>query len=448
MKGLDDTIVAPATPPGYGAVALVRLSGKDAIEVAAKVVSDPDRLLRARARLLFQTEIVAGKGSILDYPLCAVYRRPRSYTGENSVEFFLHGSPYIVSKTVELCCSAGARLADPGEFTLRAFLNGKLDLAQAEAVADLVAASGEYSHKAALHQREGMLSRRIRALKERLLEVCSLVELEIDFTDQDLPVVNRERTRKELQECLKQLRGLADSFDRGRLAREGARVVIAGAPNVGKSTLYNMLLGEDRAIVHSRPGTTRDVLEAVTVWDGWTVRLVDSAGMADDFRGPDREAVSRAAAAARSADVVLWVLDLSAAYPVLPPEDLREAAVIVGNKVDLVESKADSVSVDRRVCALRGEGVEELKSLVLGKLLTNKPGSISEGVLTRQRHYDSVRRAILSLENAVRVLEADLGDDLLAEDLRDAVKILGEVIGEVAPDDILNRIFADFCIGK
>jgi tRNA modification GTPase len=448
MHHLDDTIVAPATPPGYGAVAMVRLSGENAVEVAAKIVRRPNALLKAPPRRMFLTEILTDDGSILDRPLCVVYRKPRSYTGENSVEFFLHGSPYIVSKTIELCCQVGARTAEPGEFTLRAFLNGRMDLAQAEAVADLVSASGEYAHRAAALQREGALSKRIRSLRDRLLDLCSLVELEIDFTDQEVPVVDRERTLSELKECLKQLQGLADSFDRGRLAREGARVVIAGAPNVGKSTLYNKLLGMERAIVHAAPGTTRDVIEARAEWSGWTIRLVDSAGLADDFRGPDREAVSRAKTAVRAADAVIWVVDLSADSPVFPPQELKESAVVAGNKMDLVGSEGEDPSLDLRLSALQGEGIDELKSLVLKKLLSNKPGSIAEGVLTRQRHFDAVKRAILSVENAVRVLEADLGDELLAEDLRDTVRMLGEVIGEVTPDDILNKIFADFCIGK
>lgn len=445
----EDTIVALTTPRGRGAIAMVRISGDRAIDVAAHLVKDPQRLRRQKTHQLHLVDLLLEDGSLLDRPLCAVFCAPHSYTGEDVVEFFLHGGTYIAAKVIELCCQKGARVARPGEFTLRAFLHGRLDLAQAEAVADLVAAEGAAAHRTAIEQRQGALSRRIRDLRHRLIEIYSLVELDIDFSDQDLPVINRNQTLLLLREVEGDLRRLEASFIRGRLAREGAAVAIAGAPNVGKSTLFNALLEEDRAIVHETPGTTRDAVEGLVEWEGLTIRLIDTAGQADRFTGPDQEAVLRARRAAEAADITLWLLDLSDPHPQLPPADLAGRTIVIGNKVDLVKDEEPRFNIEYlRISALKGTGLTEVKQAILLKLSPKSETEIGEGILTRERHLDAVRRGLKSIGDAKHILQENLGEELLAADLRDAVNHLGEIIGEITPDDVLNRIFSEFCIGK
>lgn len=445
----SDTIVALATPKGSGAIAIVRLSGEEAIAIAANVVQHGEKLRRQKSHSLHLVDLLLEDGSLLDRVLCAVYRSPASYTGEDSVEFFLHGGTYIAAKTIERCCQSGAQIAEPGEFTLRAFLNGRMDLAQAEAVADLVAAKSALSHRAAMLQRGGALSGRIRLMRDELLTICAMVELEIDFSDQDVPVLDRESVQDALAKIWKDLKSLEESFKRGRLAREGATVAIAGAPNVGKSSLFNALLGEDRAIVDETPGTTRDAVEAVVDWQGLSVRLVDTAGQTELFAGADAKAVQRSRHATREADLVLWVLDLSNPRSGEPPGTLGgDRTVIVGNKVDIADRSYDISSYDLRTCATSGLGVEAVKQAIFNRLAGFETIQLDEGVLTRERHLVALRKGLESLEKGRAVLRDGLGEELLSLDLREAVDHLGEIIGEIVPEDVLNRIFADFCIGK
>lgn len=445
----NDTIVALATPKGKGAIAIVRLSGEEAILVASRAVDKPDALLQQESHRLNLVNVVAEDGRVLDRALCAIYRKPHSYTGENVVEFFLHGSPYIVAKTIDTCCHNGARSAQAGEFTLRAYLNGKMDLVQAEAVADLVASAGRRAHETAILQREGALSSRIRMIRDTVLKICGLVELDIDFTDQDLPVFDKTEVLDGIDDILRNLHDLEASFTRGRMAREGVTVVIAGAPNVGKSTLFNRLIGEDRAIVHETPGTTRDAVEAVVEWSGLTVKLIDTAGQADRFLGPDEEAVQRARLTSKTADLVLWLNDLTDVSPEFPPDELKDRVIVLGNKSDLVESEERFVNICNIVIsALQGMGIEDIRKSVVNRFVTKTDGMPQEGVLTRERHYEAVKRAVKKLNHLRESQKKAWRQDLLAFDLREIANILGEIVGEVAPDDVLNRIFADFCIGK
>lgn len=444
-----DTIVALATPRGRGALAIVRLSGQQAIEIAAALVRHPQRLQEQESHRLHLVEISSSDGSVLDRPMCALYRAPHSYTGENVVEFFLHGSPFIIARTMERCCQLGARLAQPGEFTQRAFLNGRMDLAQAEAVADLIAATSQRAHRAAIAQREGALSRRIAHIREKLLEICSLVELQIDFTDQEVPLLDPVQMRAILDQAILDLTQLEASFERGRLLREGAVVAIAGAPNVGKSTLFNALLGEDRAIVDAMPGTTRDAVEGLVEWQGLTIRLLDTAGQGIHNLSPDQQAAERARRSVRGADVVLWTLDLAAEGNILmPPEELGAHVILIGNKVDLIAKDSRILANCVKVSALLGTGIEEVKAIVIERLLPEGKGLPGEPVLTNERHREAVRKGLAALGNAQNVLGGDRGAELLAADLREAIAHLGEIIGTVTPEDVLNRIFADFCVGK
>lgn len=446
----NDTIVAQATPRGLGAIAMVRLSGEKALDIAAAMVRAKTPPHDWESHQVHLVEITQRDGSPLDQALCVIYRQPHSYTGEDVVEFFLHGSPYIAAKTIERCCELGARNAGPGEFTQRAFLNGRMDLAQAEAVADLIAASSEAAHRTAISQREGTLSRRIRDIRDRLLEMCSLAELDIDFSDQDVRVIQPDKDLARLDEIEKDLKNLEGSFKRGRLQREGATVAIAGAPNVGKSTLFNALLGEEKAIVDESPGTTRDAVEGLVEWGGLAIRLMDTAGQAEHFLGPDRQAVDRARKESRAADVVLWVLDISRAEEQeLPREEISERVIVIGNKADLIKPGSGQFSSNLQVSALHGIGLDELKSMVLKKLLPEgSTAALTDGILTRARHLEEVQKALGSLCDARHVAAENRGVELLAEDLRGALRCLDEIVGEVTTDDVLNRIFADFCIGK
>lgn len=451
-----ETIAAVATPRGGGAIAIVRLSGDDAVRIASELVMDSRKLREQKSHHLRRAQLLQEDGSPLDDALCAVYRTPRSYTGENMVEFFLHASPFIVSKTLERCCAAGARMAKPGEFTMRAFLNGKMDLAQAEAVADLIASSSELAHRAAIRQRGGALSNMITGIREQLVEILSRVELEIDFTDQDIDQSGRMPIHERLLSAIASLEKLAESFQHGRLYRDGAIVVIAGPPNVGKSTLFNALLNEERAIVHESPGTTRDAIEASVEWDGLAVRLLDTAGQAEGFSDVDAQAVARAQKLSQTADLVLWTVNAAQPQWMEPPAEITAEIVRVGNKSDLLSEEQQIPEGLLRVSALRRIGLETLRRTAVEKLLPPvqgfSRGSVSgphpvtdEAVLTRERHYEAIRRALVCLERALKVEDRV---ELFAFELHEAIDSLCELIGEVTCDDVLNRIFADFCIGK
>ncbi len=444
-----DTIVAQATPKGVGAISIVRLSGRNAVNIAAGICKNKRAVDAAEPKRLLFVELQKSDGTLLDNALCVIYRSPKSYTGEDSVEFFLHGSPHIVSLTIERCCQNGARTAEPGEFTKRAFLNGRIDLAQAEGIADLIASTGELSHRAAILQREGALSKRIEKIRNRLTEMCGLIELEIDFIEQNLPVIDREEVQASLNTIKDDLTMLEHSIIRGRLAREGATVVIAGAPNVGKSTLFNMLTGEERAIVHETPGTTRDAVEAIIDWDGLTIRLIDTAGQSADFSGPDVTAVEKARHAVKSSDIVLWVIDLHEAHSQLPSEDIAGKSLIIGNKADLLGDGEEQLKNDCiTVSALKVIGLEKIKSAVLERLLPEGTENITDGVITRDRHLDCVRIGREAIDRSLGVIDRGEGEELIAADLREAVDALGEIIGEVTNEDVIRRIFSDFCIGK
>jgi tRNA modification GTPase len=324
-----------------------------------------------------------------------------------------------------------------------------MDLAQAEAVADLISAESTASHRVAISQRKGALSLRIRQLRDAMTDVCALIECGIDFSDQDLPVVEENVLFERLAAIEKELTELKASFARGKLAREGASVVIAGAPNVGKSTLFNALLKEERAIVHEQPGTTRDAIESCLEWGGVSIRLIDTAGQADDFGGPDEAAVERAQVVSESADLVLWVVDLSSSVQVPPPETLIQRSLIIGNKADLINDEpASHVAAVLPVSALKLQGLNRVQEAVLERLLPEDGLEFGEAVLTRERHFEAVGKALESVIAGRQVIQKGHGHELLAADLQDALNDLGEIIGQIATDDILNRIFADFCVGK
>ncbi|MCX6640592.1 MAG: tRNA uridine-5-carboxymethylaminomethyl(34) synthesis GTPase MnmE [bacterium] len=446
MNRNEDTIVALATPQGRGALAIIRLSGDDAIAIAARLTDAPEQFKAKKPRQIFLTNLIDHDGAILDRVQCIYYLQPHSYTGENAVEIFLHGSPFIVDQAIRNSLRCGARIAEPGEYTLRAFLNGKLDLAQAEAVADLIAASSQAAHRAAIAVHEGALSRRVSAIRKQMVEIRSLLELQIDFSDQELPVIDEEAVKRKIDSIIQELQAMESAYRQGRLARDGASVVISGKPNVGKSTLFNALLKEDRAIVHERPGTTRDTVEGFVEWEGLSIRLIDTAGQDDDYDGPDQLAVARARTVAAVADVVIWVEDATA-----PKETqntpAKERAIIVVNKTDLIDNKEIRNNY-LSISAQKGFGLPELQKQVIERLGYEKDILFEDGIITRQRHVQAVTRAIDILEGAIERIGIKMREELLAADLKAASDVLGEIMGDVSTDEILDHIFSEFCIGK
>ncbi len=451
---MSKTIAAVATPPGRGGVGIVRVSGPDAETTLRALVSDwPTDHPSHKLRLC---DVAAPDGAPIDRALCVVYRAPASFTGEEVVEVQCHGGPVVLRKALDACIAAGCRVARPGEFTERAFLNGKLDLTQAEAVADLVNATTETAHALALEHLDGSLGAAIRAGLQKLTEAMVLVEAAIDFSHEEhVYQIQREEIRGRLVPLLGELRALRDRFDSGRRRREGVRVVVLGPPNAGKSTLFNLLVEDERAIVTDIAGTTRDWLEEELVLDGVRVRLVDTAGLRRASDAVETIGIERSRTLGARADVALFVLDRTQE---LDPEARTELAaqaergrplLVCRNKADI---DGDSLLPDELsgevfdTSFATGDGVRELVARLtdLAHELT-----AAEGVLiSRARHLEAVVTAIDALERTLEGLDAEAEHELLALDLRDALDALGTIVGHVSTDDILAKIFGEFCVGK
>ncbi len=456
---LQDTIVAVATPPGEGAIGVVRLSGPKAVAIA-------DALFRGK-RLADQPSHTLHYGTlregdrIVDEVVVSLFRAPRSYTGEDVVEFSCHGSPWILQRVVELCVAQGARLARPGEFTLRAFLNGRMDLSQAEAVADLIAAQSEQAHDLAMKQMRGGFSKQIRALREELIHFASLIELELDFGEEDVEFADR----RQLLELVARIRGLVqrlmDSFRLGNAIRRGVPTVLAGRPNAGKSTLLNALLREERAIVSDIAGTTRDTIEEVHNIRGIAFRLIDTAGIREARDQIEAIGVQKTLEKIRQSNVLVYVFDassLSANEVAADVERLHADGleiVAVMNKTDLVPGRRPDdfatplLPADRivPVSAKAGTGIDQLEDKLFA-LVTGGRLRLEDTVVTNARHYEALRRTDEALAAVERGMAEGIPSDLVALDIRQAIMHLGEITGEVTVDDLLDNIFSNFCIGK
>jgi len=463
MKYLEDTIVAISTAIGEAAISVIRISGKDAIKVADRVFVGKRKLADVKTHTAHYGKIVDKNGDVVDYVVATVFKAPNSYTGEDTVEISCHGGILVTRKVLETVLEAGARLAQPGEFTKRAFLNGKIDLSQAEAVADLIRSATELAYQSSLSQLEGALSRKIRKMREDLINLCSLVELELDFADEDLEFVDKAQLAEKIRDVIGEIDELIETFRFGKIYREGIKVVIAGKPNAGKSSLLNALLNENRAIVSEIPGTTRDVIEESLNIEGVLFRIVDTAGLRETFDIVEREGVRRTEEQLKKADMILLVIDST---DEINEEDVRiyhrvlnfavdesKRCIIVFNKVDLLDGKRPNmkIMVDFPVVyisALTGFGLEKLKKLMVEQSFLGMTRTESSVVVTNVRHRDALLRAKQSLIYALRSLEQGMSGDLVAVDLRAGLNHLGEIIGEVTTDDILNNIFSKFCIGK
>ena len=449
-----DTVVAISTPRGEGGIGIVRLSGPEALSISQQIFrSRPS--LGQRVRHVEYGRIWAG-GREIDTGVAWVFAAPHSYTGEDTVEISCHGSAVVLESVVEEAISLGATAAAPGEFTRRAFLNGRLDLLEAEAVIDLIQASSKAHLDNAYGLASGRLSKMVRELKKQLVKMLSLLEIGLDFSDEDINDIGRQEIQTVLHEVVESSLRLAETFEGTRRRQEGYLVVLIGRPNVGKSTLLNVLLGEDRAIVTPLPGTTRDLVEGRTTWAGETVRLVDTAGIRQSRNLIEKEGIERASQVVGEADVVLAVFDSSTelceddmAVLDLLPADKKSIAVF--NKVDLLgisnRSKIEArASVFVEISALREFGIEELKREVTAQL---PHGGEIDGIgINRQRHQDCLLRVAKSGAVAEELLRYSQPDECVVAELQDALNALGEMLGETIEEEVLDSIFSQFCIGK
>jgi len=446
---LTDPIAALATPPGRSAIAVIRLSGTGSLDIAERVIRQPIESIADRTATLLPFFSLAGPE--IDHGLVTVFRAPNSYTGHDLVEFSCHGGLLAPAQVLATLFAAGARLAAPGEFTRRAVLNGKLDLLQAEAVGDLIDATAPAQGRAALRQLDGQLSRRILALREELLELLALLAYDIDFPDEDDGPVPRERMLAALASAEGAVARLLAGAPAGERLHDGALVVLAGRPNAGKSSLFNALLGSDRALVTEIPGTTRDTIEAATDMDGWPVRLADTAGLRETEETIERMGIAVSRRYLGAADLVL--LCVEADRPVVPEE--RE--LLGGNRGLLLRTKADLVGNGEnresgegvRVSVVTGEGLDQVRHAIATELFgAGDHYADPEPLLSRERHRVSLARAALSLSAAGPELESGGDPVLSAHHVRDAVAALDEMIGLVHPDEVLGRVFERFCVGK
>ncbi len=452
---IQDTIVALATPPGVGAIGVIRLSGKDSIKIANQVFHGKDLMRVPSHTIHFGT--IRDKETVLDEVLVSVFIEPHSYTKENVIEISCHGSQFIIQQIIQLLIRHGVRLADPGEFTKRAFLNGKFDLAQAEAVADLIMADSDAAHLAALNQMRGGFSHEIRALREQLIHFASMIELELDFVEEDVEFASRDDLRKLVNDLIQVISKLVDSFSLGNVIKKGVPTVIAGKPNAGKSTLLNALLNEEKAIVTEIAGTTRDFIEDEIHIEGITFRFIDTAGIREARDKIEQIGVERTRQKMKEASLIIYMFDLKEENlveinkEVNKLENLGIPFLRVGNKMDEAPSSLLEELKHQKdfvlISAKQKENLEELKSKILEKV--NLEGfRTGNTIVTNLRHYESLYNARNSLNDVIGGLESGVTGDFMAMDIRLALHYLGEITGEITTDDLLANIFSKFCIGK
>jgi tRNA modification GTPase len=452
-----DTIAAIATPPGEGGVGIVRISGSNVWNIADQMFHSLEKPSAKEGGTFVFGKVADGSGNEIDEGLCLIFRAPRSYTGEDTVEIQGHGGSVVLRKILRRALEAGARMAEPGEFTKRAFLNGKMDLVQAEAVADLIHARSDRAAKAALEQLDGSLSGQFNQLYDQLVDIAADLETTLDFAEDELPDEVFPTLGRKLGESFQTLEALLSTWDEGRLLRDGARVVIMGRPNAGKSTLFNALLGQDRAIVTNIAGTTRDVIEEGVVLDGIPLRILDTAGLREAECEIEREGIRRARAHAGTADLMVYLVDSSVPMSIEDEEHLRH---LDAHRTIVVLNKSDRRSADFRLpfaglnpvdaALVDGAGLAEIKRAVAVKLEGGINMAAPVHAVISERHRNLLELARAELENAREQLTGleDEGVALAAEHLRDALESLGQVTGRVYHNELLDNVFSRFCIGK
>jgi tRNA modification GTPase len=449
----QDTIIALSTPPGSGAIGVIRLSGPDAITLTNEVFAGKDLSQQASHTLHFG--LVKDGDVLIDEVVAGLYVAPRSYTKENVVEISCHGSNYIIQQILNLLIKKGARPAKPGEFTLRAFLNGGLDLSQAEAVADLIASDSKASHDVAMQQMRGGFSNELKGLREQFIHFASMIELELDFAEEDVEFANRDQLKALVLRLIAHISRLISSFEMGNVLKNGVPIVIAGKPNVGKSTLLNALLNEDRAIVSDIAGTTRDTIEDELNINGIIFRFIDTAGIRDTADIIEAKGVERTLERMKQAKLILYMVDALQTPDELEEQltDLKKIDIpylAIVNKADLFtdEQKADFAKKEVLfLSAKENVGVEELKNALLAKVNLHSINT-SETLVTNIRHLEALKQTENALAKVLSNIDNPVTSDFLAMDIKQALHYLGEITGEVTTDDLLENIFTKFCIGK
>ena len=452
----SETIIALATPSGIGAIGVIRLSGPDAINLVNEVFAGKDLSIQPSHTIHFGT--IRDGDKIIDEVLVSIFKAPRSFTKENVVEISTHGSSYIVNQVLKLFVRKGVRLAKPGEFTQRAFLNGQFDLAQAEAVADLIHADSETSHQAALNQMRGGFSTEIQELRNQLIHFASMIELELDFVEEDVEFASRDDLRVLVERILRIVEELILSFDLGNVIKNGVPTVIAGKPNAGKSTLLNALLNEEKAIVSDIAGTTRDFIEDEISIGGVIFRFIDTAGLRETSDTIEAIGVSRTREKMKTASLILYLFDLSDTDLVEINRDINKLENLgvpflkVANKTDKAKENIISELKSQHpdtifISAGKKENLEGLKVRIL-ELVNLDKFRTGNTVVTNVRHYDSLTKTRESLLDVLTGLDSQVTNDFLAMDIRRALHYLGEITGQVTTDDLLANIFSKFCIGK
>lgn len=451
---MNDTIVALATAQGISAIAVIRLSGKNAIDITQKVFKGKNLLNVPTHTVHFGT--IQDENKTIDEVLVTLFREPNSFTKENSVEISCHGSPLIIKEIIKVLLKHGARLAGPGEFTKRAFLSGRFDLAQAEAVADLISADTDNARQAALNQMRGGFSKEINRLREELIHFASLIELELDFGEEDVEFANREDLKKLIKNIQSYIHSLIHSFDQGNVIKNGVPTVIAGKPNAGKSTLLNILLNEERAIVSDIPGTTRDVIEDEIVLDGINFRFIDTAGLRETQDVIEAIGVERTRERMKKASLIIYLFDLSSATLEEIYEQENELKTLgipylkVGNKTDkaspsLLKKLEEENFVP--ISATRHDNIDLLKEKIVESVNIKKVKT-GDVIVTNLRHYQHLVQTNEALDRVLDGMDKSITGDFLAMDIRQALHYLGEITGTITTDDLLDNIFSKFCIGK
>ncbi|RPI04332.1 MAG: tRNA uridine-5-carboxymethylaminomethyl(34) synthesis GTPase MnmE [Ignavibacteriae bacterium] len=462
MNGrLETTIAAIATPIGEGAISVIRVSGPSALTAVAGRFHGKQNILNAKSHTAHYGRIVDGRNETVDEVVCTVFRAPHSFTGEDIVEISCHGGIHVTRRVLESILEAGVSPAGPGDFTQRAFLNGKIDLSQAEAIADLIQSQSDKARQTSLEQLEGALSKQIHLVRDQLVQSLGLLELELDFSEEGIALIDKKKVENLFNLGILEIDQLLNTYKYGKVWREGVRVVLVGVPNAGKSSLLNSLLKEDRAIVTNIPGTTRDFIEEKMTIEGVLFRMIDTAGLRETTDLIEKEGVNRTWKIIKGADIIVLVHDST--KTLTDDENIfletiknwdRQDFVIVNNKIDIRNDKTPQYHFPEKTrvvetSAMNHTGIENLKEVLLDKVLDKSEEDYKEAVIiTNERHYTALSKAKQSLMSALKSLKSNESEEFIAVDLRSAIDSIGEIIGLVTTEDILNNIFSKFCIGK